>query len=392
MIEGKESAAVGRPLRYGMVGGGPGSFIGGVHRSAIAFGGYGTLVAGCFSRNPANSAVTGRELHLDPERVYASFEEMAKAEAKREDAIDFVVIAAQNDAHYPAARAFLEQGIHVMCEKPLSHTLEQALELKALAKRKRRLFGVAYAYAGHVMAKEAREIVRSGQIGDILMVMGEYPQEWLMDLLEKVEGQRQAAWRTDPKQAGISNCLGDIGTHIENMVSMMTGLKIRQVCASLDVIGKGRALDTNAQVMLRFSNGAKGMYWSSQIACGYDNGLKVRIFGTKGAVEFVQEESNYLKLTMKGQPSQRLSRGNGYLHPAASRNSRFPSGHPEGYNEAFANLYGAFTAAVRDAMDGKKAKESDYDYPKIDEGIDGVKFVGACVESSRKGSVWVDVG
>jgi predicted dehydrogenase len=390
MIEGKDSAGVVRPLNYGMVGGGPGSFIGGVHRASIGLGGYGVLVAGCFSDIQEEIDQAGRELRLDPARVYHDFTEMAEMEAKREDRIDFVVIAAPNRVHFPAAKAFLEKGIHVMCEKPLTIDLDDALELKRLADANGCLFCVSYAYSGHVMAKEAREIIRSGEIGDIMVVMGEYPQEWLIDLLEKDAGQRQASWRTDPKQAGKSNCLGDIGTHIENMVSYMTGLRIKQVCASMDIFGLGRTLDTNSEVMLRFENGARGVYWCSQVAAGYDNGLKVRIFGTKGSIEFDQEASNYLKVTKKGHAPERYSRGNGYIHPEAKKFSRIPSGHPEGYFEAYANIYSAFTQAVQAKLDGKEVNDGDFDYPGIEAGIDGVRFITRCVESNEKGTVWVD--
>ena len=220
--------------------------------------------------------------------------------------------------------------------------------------------------------------------------MGEYPQEWLIDLMEKSD-QRQAAWRTDPQKAGISNCIGDIGTHIEQMVSYMTGLKIKKLCARMEIVGEGRSLDTNSNVLLQFDNGASGHYWCSQVAVGYDNALRVRIFGTKGAIEFDQEKSNYLKVTKKGQPPQTYSRGNGYIDPAAAAFSRVPSGHPEGYHDAFANMYRAFAAAVAKKAEGLEVDENDFDYAKIDDGIDGVRFIEKCVESSAKGAVWVDM-
>lgn len=315
---------------------------------------------------------------------------MAQEEAKREDGIDFVVIAAQNMVHFAASKAFLTKGIHVMCEKPLTTSLEDALELKRLADENDCLFGVSYSYAFHVMVLEARERIRRGEIGEVINIMGEYPQEWLIDLMEQTE-QRQASWRTDPKQAGISNCVGDIGTHIEHMVSFMTGLKIQRLCARLDIRGEGRSLDTNAHILLEYDNGASGHYWCSQVAVGYDNGLKVRIFGTKGAIEFVQEQSNYLRVTQKGYPPQTLSRGNGYITGLAGAFSRVPSGHPEGYYEAFANLYRAFCAAVRKRMDGVRVDESEVIYPTLAAGIDGVRFITKCVESSSQGAVWVDL-
>ncbi len=389
MIEGSDSTESSKLLHYGMVGGGPGSFIGAVHRNAINLSGTATIVAGCFSDVPEEIEMTGKALRLDPTRVYKHFNEMAEKEAARPDKIDFAVVAAPNRVHFAACKAFLEKGISVMCEKPLATSSSDAVELKKLAEKNNCLLGVSYTYTGHVMAKEARAIIKSGQIGDIIMIMGEYPQEWLIEPVEKT-GQRQAAWRTDPKQAGGSNCTGDIGTHIENMVQYMTGLKIKKLCANLEVIGAGRQLDTNAEILLKYDNGARGMYWCSQVAIGYDNGLKVRIFGTKGAVEFEQEKSNYLRVTMKGQAPQMYSRGHGYLQPAAASFSRIPAGHPEGYHEAYANIYSSFCAAVQKKLAGENVKESEFDYPTIEMGIDGVKFVEKCLESSNKGAVWVD--
>jgi predicted dehydrogenase len=389
VIEGRQAGGAGRVLTYGMVGGGPGSFIGGVHRAAISLGGSAHLAAGCFSQDWAKNEETGQQLGLEPGRVYRDFSRMAQAEANRSDRIDFVVVTTPNKAHYPVCKAFLEHGIHVMCEKPLAASLDEAADLKTLATSSGCLFGVAYAYSGHVMAKEAREIIRSGQIGEVLMVMGEYPQDWLADIIET--NQKQAAWRTDPAQAGQSNCTGDIGTHIENMVSFMTGLKIRQLCASLDIIGEGRTLDTNAEILIRYDNGARGCYWCSQVAIGNDNGLKIRVFGTKGSVEFDQENSNYLKVTFKGQAPQIYSRGAGYLSAAASAWARTPSGHPEGYYEAFANLYAAFCLAIRRKQAGEAVDEAASGYPAIDMGIDGVRFISKCVESSNRGAVWVDM-
>ena len=389
MIEGRYAGDPGQILMYGMVGGGPGSFIGGVHRAAISLDGCGQLVAGCFSQSEDKNRQTGDQLRLDAERVYATFSDMARLEAAREDPIDFVVITTPNHSHYEACKAFLGQGIHVMCEKPLTVTAQQALHLKQLAREKDCLFAVAYAYTGHVMVREARNIIRNGDIGEVLVVMGEYPQDWLIDRLEI--DQKQAAWRTDPAQAGSSNCTGDIGSHIENMVRYMTGLRIRQLCASLDIIGEGRTLDTNAEILLRFDNGARGSYWCSQVAIGNDNGLRVRIYGTKGAIEFDQEKSNYLKVTMKGEPPRYYSRGAGYMTPEAAAYARTPTGHPEGYHEAYANLYADFTRAIWQKLAGKPVDEAAVDYPTIDMGIDGVHFIESCVASSRQGAVWVDV-
>jgi predicted dehydrogenase len=377
MIEGSESTESGKLLHYGMVGGGPGSFIGTVHRNAINLSGMAAIFAGCFSDVPEEIEMTGKALRLDPSRVYKNFNEMAEKEASRPDKIDFAVVAAPNRVHFAACKAFLDKGISVMCEKPLATSSIDAVELKKLAAKNNCLLGVSYTYTGHVMAKEARAIIRSGQIGDVIMVMGEYPQEWLIDLVEKT-GQRQAAWRTDPKQAGGSNCTGDIGTHIENMVQYMTGLKIRKLCANLEIL-------------IKYDNNASGMYWCSQVAIGYDNGLKVRIFGTKGAIEFEQEKSNYLKVTMKGRAPQMYSRGHGYIQPEAASFSRIPAGHPEGYHEAYANIYSSFCSALRKKLSGEKVNELEFDYPTAEMGIAGVKFVEKCLESSKKGTVWVDL-
>jgi predicted dehydrogenase len=377
-------------LSYGMVGGGPGSFIGDVHRRAIALDGKCELVAGAFSSDYNKNLETGNDLGLAEERIYSDYQEMAEKESKREDGINFVSIVTPNFLHYDMAKAFLEKGISVVCEKPLTTELDQALELKKISKENGCLFAVTYTYTGHVMAKEARAIVQRGDIGDIRVVMGEYPQDWLVDTIEK-EGSKQAVWRTDPKQSGKSNCVGDIGSHIENMVSFITGLKIKKLVANLDIFGSGRNLDNNAEIIVKYDNGASGCYWCSQVAIGYDNALKVRIFGTKGTIEFEQENCNYLKVTMKGKPPQIYSRGCGYISPEAAAFSRIPSGHPEGLFEAFANIYSAFADALVKKLSGEKVDESKAGYPTIDMGIDGVRFITKSVESMEKGSVWVDV-
>lgn len=388
MVEAVETRKTGS-FTYGMVGGGPGSFIGVVHRAAINLGGNARLTAGCFSQDYEKSLQTGRELGLAEDRIYKSFEEMARCEGAREDRPDFIVVTVPNVGHYQACRAFLEQGFHVMCEKPLTFTLSQAEELRALARAKGCLFAVTYVYTGHIMAKEGRQLIRDGVIGDIRVVMAEYPQEWLIDLVEG--DNKQASWRTDPARSGISNCVGDIGSHIENLVSYMTGLKIAKLCANLDVVGEGRTLDTNAEILVKYSNGASGCYWCSQIAAGYDNGLRVRIFGTKGAIEFSQEECNYLKLNLKGEPPRILSRGNGYIHDSVKQYSRLPSGHPEGYHDAMANIYDQFMMAIAARKAGEEVDETAYDYPNIEAGVAGVHFIEKCVESAGNGAVWVEL-
>ena len=388
MIEAVKEESKKRTLRYGMIGGGPGSFIGIVHRSAIGLDGHSALVAGCFSSDPEKSRQTGENLGVDPERIYANAAEMAEKETARQDGIDYAVITAPNSVHYDACKAFLEKGIHVFCEKPLAMSSKMAEELRDIAEKNGCIFCVGYTYTGHVMAKEAREIIRSGKIGEVKIIVAEYIQDWLMDIVENES--KQASWRTDPKRSGISNCVGDIGTHMENMVQYMTGLKISKLCANLETIGEGRTLDTNAEILVKYDNGASGTFWCSQVACGYDNAFKIRIFGTKGAVEFDQEASNYLKVSIKGQAPQLYSRGCGYIRPEAAAYSRLPSGHPEGYHDALANLYLDFTAAIHNKLAGGEPADEPA-YPTAQMGIDGVKFIEKCVESSSKGSVWVDM-
>jgi predicted dehydrogenase len=390
MIEGSADIKISGKLRYGMVGGGPGAFIGDVHRKSIALDGLAELAAGCFSRSPEKTLETGTALGLPPERLYKTFEEMAEAESTRPDRIDFAVIVTPNAGHYPAAKAFLSRGIPVVCDKPLTIEAEEAEELAALAKKNNLLFGVTYTYTGFPAVKHAREMIRNGDIGDVIYVNAEYPQDWLVTPQEK-EGSKQAAWRTDPKLSGKSNCVGDIGSHIENMISYVTGLKIKSLCARLDRILPGRVLDDNATIMVEYGNGAKGVYWSSQVAMGYDNALQFRIFGTKGCIEWRVEDPNYLKVSLLGKPRATLSRGRDALYPHAQSYSRVPSGHPEGYFEALGNIYKTYINALVKQKAGQPLTEADLDFPNAENGLEGVKFIGKCVESSEKGAVWVDL-
>ncbi|HET6438939.1 MAG TPA: Gfo/Idh/MocA family oxidoreductase [Anaeromyxobacter sp.] len=389
MIEGS-TQGTGSALRYGMVGGGQGAFIGEVHRKAVSLDSSAQLVAGCFSRSYENTEKTGRGLGLSSDRLYRSFEEMAEAEASRKDGIDFVVVVTPNAQHYPAAKAFLSRGIHVVCDKPLVFEVREAEELAALAKAKNLLFCVTYTYTGYPAVKHAREMIARGDLGPIRFVNAEYPQEWLSTLLEK-EGQKQAAWRSDPAQTGKSNCVGDIGSHVENLVHYLTGLKITRLCARLDTFVPGRVLDDNASILVEYQGGAKGLYWSSQIAVGFDNALKVRIFGTTGSLQWSQENPNYLTVSRLGQPTQTLSRGRDGFYPHAQGYSRIPSGHPEGYFEAFANIYKTFTAALAKKKGGAALSGEELDFPSLEDGASGVRFIGKCVESSQKGAVWVNL-
>ena len=389
MIEGSADSAISGKLKYGMVGGGQGAFIGDVHRKSLNLDGLAEITAGCFSRSYDNTLATGKSLGISSDRLYKTFDEMAEAESKRADKIDFAVIVTPNSTHYPAVKAFLSRGIHVVCDKPLCFEEAEAKELADLAKKNSLLFGITYTYTGFPAVKHAREMIRKGDIGDILYVTGEYPQDWLITPQEK-EGSKQAEWRTDPALAGKSNCVGDIGSHIENMISYVTGLKIKSICARLDKILPGRVLDDNATVMLEYTNGAKGVYWSSQIALGYDNGLEFRIFGTKGAIEWRIEDPNYLKITLLGKPKMVISRGRDGLYPRAQSLSRVPAGHPEGYFEAMANIYKTYIGALLKQKAGQPLSEDDLDFPNAENGLDGVKFIGKCVESSQKGAVWIN--
>jgi len=390
MIEGVATNSAIRRLRYGMVGGGPGAFIGEVHRKAIGLDGLADLQAACFSKSLEKTLETGRSLGLAVDRLYADYNAMAAAESTRADGIDFVVIVTPNSGHYAAAKAFLAHGINVVCDKPLTFEVAEAEELAMLAKQKNLLFCVTYTYTGYPCVKQAREMIRRGEIGDIRFVNAEYPQEWLATPIEK-DGQKQAAWRSDPAQTGKSNCVGDIGSHVENMVNYVTGLDIASLCARLDTFVPGRILDDNASIMLNYKGGAKGLYWTSQVAVGYDNGLRIRIFGSNGTIQWSQENPNYLVVSKLGQPTVTLSRGRDGFYPHAQSCSRIPSGHPEGYFEAFANIYRTFISALAKKKAGQPLSEDELDFPGPEAGVAGVKFIGRCVDSSRKGAVWLDM-
>ena len=389
MIEGSAAPKKTKKLTYGMVGGGQGAFIGDVHRKSIALDGKAELVAGCFSRDHRNTLATGKMLGLDEERLYASFEEMMAAEGQRNDKIDFVVIVTPNSSHFAIAKSAMENGIHVVCDKPLTTDSGDAEELARISADKDLFFCVTYTYTGYPMVKHVREMIAKGDLGDIRFVNAEYPQEWLSTYVEE-GGNKQAAWRTDPAFTGISNCVGDIGSHIENLVSYLTGLKIRSLCGRLDTFVTGRSLDDNASIMIEYDSGAKGLYWSSQIAVGHDNGLRVRIFGTKGSVQWCQEDPNYARVCYLDKPTATLSRGREDLYPHAQGYSRIPAGHPEGYFEAFANIYATFCDALGKKLAGEPLTAEEMDFPGVEEGVRGVKFIEKCVESSKNGAVWID--
>ena len=330
-----------RTLTYGMVGGGPGAFIGDAHRRAIALDGSARLVAGCFSRSPEKSRAQGETLGLDPERCYTNYQEMARAESARGDGIDFVVVVTPNVTHYEICTAFLEAGIHVACDKPLAVDSTQGEELARLAREKGLLFMVTYTYTGHVTAKYVRDLIRAGEIGTVRTVMAEYPQGWLYN--ENDWGGKQGEWRCDPAQSGKVNCLGDIGTHVENMVATMTGLKIKRLLAKMDVVVPGRKLDDNDQVLVEYEGGATGVNWSCQFAIGSDNSLRVRIYGSKGTILWDQERCEEITLIKEDGIPRTIRRGNGAVTPGAAQYGRLPAGHTEGWLEAMGNLYDSFT-------------------------------------------------
>ncbi|MGD1009195.1 MAG: Gfo/Idh/MocA family oxidoreductase [Candidatus Aminicenantales bacterium] len=390
MIEGQASGGKTPKLSYGMVGGGQGAFIGDVHRKAIAMDGKAEIVSGCFSQSYDNTLATGDSLGLPKERLYRTFDEMIRAEAKRRDRPDFIVVVTTNNAHYPAAKLALENGFPVVCEKPLATSSKDAAELARLSKEKSLMFCVTYAYSGYPMVKNLRDMIAAGEIGEIRFVNAEYPQEWLATKLEDT-GQKQALSRTDPKVAGISNCVADIGSHIEFMTAYMTGLRIESLCARLDHFGAGRPLEDNATIMVNYKGGAKGVYWSSQIAIGHDNALRLRLYGTKGAVEWFQEFPNNARVSFLDRPTGTISRGRDPMSPRAQGLSRIPSGHPEGYFEAFANLYSTFIPALAKKVRGEPLAADDLDFPGVDEGVRGVRYIEKCVESSAKGAIWVNV-
>jgi predicted dehydrogenase len=373
-----------------MVGGGQGAFIGDVHRKAIAMDARAEIVSGCFSQSYDNTLATGESLGLPKDRLYRTFEEMIRAEAKRKDRPDFIIIVTTNNAHYPTAKLALENGFAVVCEKPLATSSKDAAVLARLAKGRGLMFCVTYAYSGYPMVKNIRDMIARGEIGEIRFVNGEYPQEWLATKLEET-GQKQAAWRTDPKLAGISNCVGDIGSHIEFMTAYMTGLEIESLCARLDHFGPNRPLDDNATVMVNYKGGAKGVYWSSQIAIGHDNALRLRIYGARGAVEWFQEFPNNARVSFLDRPTGTISRGRDPMSARAQSLSRIPSGHPEGYFEAFANIYSTYITALAKKLRGEPLSADDLDFPGVDEGVRGVRYIEKCVESSAKGAAWVKI-
>lgn len=378
-----------RKLRYGMIGGGRGAFIGAVHRIAAIMDGQAVLTAGAFSSDAARSKASGEDLFLDPSRVYGSYQEMAKAESRMpaDQRLDFIVIVTPNHQHFPPAKLFLESGFNVVCDKPVTFNLAEARKLREVVKKSKKVFALTHNYTGNAMVKQARELVRSGYLGEIRKVVAEYPQGWLSTHLE-ASGQKQASWRTDPKRSGAAGCIGDIGTHAENLARYVTGLHIDSLCADLSTFVKGRALDDDGNILVRFKGGAKGIIHASQISVGEENNLNIRVYGTKAALEWYQEHPNELHVKYPDKPKEVWRRGNGYVGKAASAVTRVPAGHPEGYLEAFGNIYREAFRAIRAEVNGEKIPK-DCDFPTIDDGVEGMVFIETVVASSRKGSRWV---
>lgn len=376
-----------RRLRLGMVGGGEGAFIGAVHRIAARLDDHFELVAGALSADPARAARSGAALGLDPSRCYPSFEEMARAERQRGDAIDAVAIVTPNHLHVPVASAFLREGFHVICDKPLATTLADALALRELARKTGKLFCLTHNYTGYPLVRHARAMVAAGALGDLRVVQVEYPQEWLSEPIEQ-QGQKQAEWRTDPARSGAGGCLGDIGTHAYQLAGFVTGLALDQLCAELHTFVPGRRLDDNVAMLLRYQGGARGMLWASQVAPGHENGLRLRVYGARGALEWVQVEPNTLIHSPLGEPRRLITRGSPAAGPEAARMTRIPSGHPEGYLEGFANLYREAATAIR-ALDAGRPVPAEVGFPGIDDGVKGMAFIEATVKSSAAGGTWV---
>ena len=380
-----------RKIRYGMVGGGRGAFIGAVHRIAAAMDQQIELVCGAFSSDPERSRASGADLFLPPDRCYGTFEEMIKAEAKlpANKRMDFIAIVTPNYMHFPPAKMALENGFHVLSDKPATFNLAEAKKIRDLVKKTGLLYGLTHNYTGYPLVKEARDMVRTGKLGKIRKVVVEYPQGWLAKRLEASK-QKQAAWRTDPKRSGAGGCVGDIGTHAENLAEYITGLQIKELAADITAFVPGRKLDDDVNVLLRFNNGAKGVLHSSQISVGEENNLNIRVYGEIGAIEWHQKEPNSMLVKWPDQPMQVYRAANGYLSDTAKAAGRTPPAHPEGYLEAFANIYKAFANAIRAREEGKKlAKdEAANDFPKIEDGVRGMAFIEAVVKSSKGNAKW----
>lgn len=375
-----------RPLRLGMVGGGEGAYIGNIHRISARLDNGFQLVAGAFDVDAERGLRFAQSVGIDDSRAYRNYQDMVQGELSRSDRVDAVAICTPNHTHFPIAKAFLEAGFDVICEKPLTTTLEDAIELEKIVRSTQRFMGVTYTYSGYPMVHEAREMVAAGLLGNIRVVQVEYPLEWMATAIEQ-QGNAQAAWRTDPKKSGRGGSIGDIGTHAYHLAGFVTGLKLASLSADLATFVEGRALDDNAHVMLRYEGGARGLLWSSQVAIGCSNGIRLRVFGDKGALTWFQEQPNELEFTRLFGRTERIKRGADDLSAAAKSRTRTPPGHPEGYLEAFGNLYAGFAEAIRARLEGREPSSLGQNLPGVYDGLKGVAFVDAVVDSAQAGGV-----
>ncbi|AXO16045.1 Gfo/Idh/MocA family protein [Thalassospira indica] len=383
-----KQTSLGRRLRLGMVGGGQGAFIGAVHRIAARLDDRYELVAGALSSKPDVAAASAAGLFIDRDRSYASFEDMAKQEAAREDGIDVCAIVTPNHLHFPAAMAMLDAGIHVICDKPLCMTVDEAEKIAAKVKETGLLFALTHNYTAYPMVREARQMVADGKLGNIRLVQVEYPQGWMATKVEDTDN-KQANWRADPAKAGMGGALGDIGTHAHNLANFVSGMTPSEICADVDAIVEGRKLDDNVQILMRYENGARGMLWASQVAIGHENGLRLRIYGDKGGLEWAQEHPNHMHFRpLDGRP-ELLTRGGASIGAEGLHGVRVPPGHPEGYLEGFSNLYTDFADQLVAHLTNGKADAAAMLVPGVKEGLEGMKFVEAVVRSGRDGAVWV---
>ncbi|MDD4102385.1 MAG: Gfo/Idh/MocA family oxidoreductase [Kiritimatiellae bacterium] len=384
-----------RILKMGQVGGGIGAFIGEVHRKAARMDGGIVLAAGAFDVVPENSLKQGKLLGLDPKRVYSTYQEMIAGELALPlgERVDFIAVCTPNHTHYPIAKACIQAGFNVMCEKPMTLTVKEAEDLEALVKKTGVVFGLMHNYTAYPMVKLAKDMVKQGDLGKLRKVVVQYPQGWLWQLLEK-SGQMQASWRTNPKTSGAAGSMGDIGTHAANLAEYITGLKITEVLADLTAFVKGRKLDDDGNVLLHFEKGVKGLLHASQIAVGEENNLKIWIYGDKKGLWWSQENPNFLHVISQVAPEEIWKRGNGYVadkSKTAARGTRIPSGHPEGFLEAFANNYANFADTIRAKEEKRRAKPEELDFPSVEAGVRGMKFINAVVTSSKKGNIWVKI-
>jgi predicted dehydrogenase len=379
-------------IRMGMVGGGKGAFIGAVHRMAAAIDGEIELVCGAFSSDPEKSRASGAELGLPPERCYPTFEAMIKGEKrlKPQNRMHFVSIVTPNHVHFPPAKMALENGFHVVCDKPVAFNLQEALKLEKIVEKTGLLFALTHNYTGYPMVKQARQMIKHGELGAIRKVVVEYPQGWLSTNLE-TSGNKQASWRTDPTKSGAAGAMGDIGTHAENLAEYVTGQHITEMCADISTFVPGRLLDDDGNVLLRLSGGAKGILHASQIAAGEENNLSIKVYGEKGGLEWRQMEPNTLIVRWLDQPTQMLRTGVGKLYPESLAHMRIPAGHPEGYLEAFANIYRNFAVTLRARLEEREPDPLYMDFPSIQDGVRGMRFIEKVIESGKKGARWVSL-